>query len=93
MNRSSYCDALLLVASVRAAIINQTKHYAVDGRFLGTEKEIMEELLKQREITFDVSNSLELTTEKEQFEIIRREYLPRRDVTFVEKTEFVHQCG
>ncbi len=66
--------ALLIVASVRAALINKTRHYSKDGRFLRDEKEIVEELLNQREMVFDTSESLSLTTEEEQLAIVRRQY-------------------
>jgi hypothetical protein len=66
--------ALLVLASVRAALINKTRHYSKDGRLLGSEKEIVEELLNQREMVFDTSESMNLTTEEEQLAIVRRQY-------------------
>lgn len=67
-------NALLIVASVRAALINRTKHFSKSGRFLATEKEILEELLNQREMVFDTSESIQLTTEEEQLAMVRRQY-------------------
>lgn len=78
VTEETFEDALLILASVRAALINRTKHYTKDGRLLGTEKEIMETLLSAGEITVDVNDRLELTTDEEQLRIVQREFEHQR---------------
>ena len=78
MKDSTFEDALLLVASVRSALINQVKHYTKTGRLLATEKDIIAALLKFKHIRFDTSHRIQLTTDEEQFAIAKKDFFHRR---------------
>lgn len=67
-------DAFLLVASVRSALLNGTRHYLDGDRLLTNEAEIVRAVLACRNITTRPSGRQKLTTETEQLEIVRREY-------------------
>jgi hypothetical protein len=60
--------AFLLVASVRAALKNGCKHFAEDGRLLGTELEILKEMKTLRPITVDESQRVVVTTVEKEME-------------------------
>ena len=46
-------DALLIIKEVRGALQNGVKHYDIHGKLLTTDKEIIEALCRDGEITFD----------------------------------------
>ncbi len=71
-------DALLLVSSVRSALINRTKHYTKDGHLLKSERDIMECLLHQKEMIVDYSQRISLTTDEKQLEVARHEFKSRK---------------
>jgi hypothetical protein len=78
VSEGTWEDAILVVASVRAALINGTRHYAKDGRLLTTEAEVMQELLSQKEIRIDYSHHLPVTSEEEQVALASREFECRK---------------
>ena len=67
-------NAYLLIASARAALINGVKHYDKNGKFLETEKEILETLFKDHAIQFDTNERIQRTTDEEQLEIVMKEF-------------------
>jgi hypothetical protein len=58
--------ALLLLASVRAALLNGCRHYDKRGRFLRTELQILSALMADGKITVDESMRVDRTTVDEQ---------------------------
>lgn len=60
---NSHTLALIMIASVRAAMKNNVKHFTKDGKPLNSEIEIIEALRTHGEITFDVSNRVQNTTD------------------------------
>jgi hypothetical protein len=68
-------QALLLIASARAALKNGVLHYDVGGRPLTTEREIFATLQRDGSITFDTSNRVQRTTDLAELEGVCREFV------------------
>lgn len=49
--------ALEFLAEIRAALARGTKHYSKAGKFLSTEKDILDALLEDGEIQFEPNKS------------------------------------
>jgi len=67
-------EAIILMASARAALKNGVKHYNKKGDLLRTEREIVECLLLEGEVSFDEGERIQRVTEEEMEEEVRREW-------------------
>jgi hypothetical protein len=66
--------ALVMIASVRAAMKNGIRHFAVDGTPLMTELEITDALIRDGRVEFDVTDRVERTTEEVELALARAEF-------------------
>ena len=64
-------NALLLIASVRAALKNGVKHFAGDGRPLLTENDVLTELRNNLSIQLDENERVQVTTDAEELAMIK----------------------
>lgn len=71
-------NALVMIASLRAAMKNGVKHYSVAGKLLTTELEITEALQRDGRVEFDVTDRVERTTGAAELELARREFGAQR---------------
>lgn len=67
---TTHQQAVLLVASVRCALINGCRHYDKAGNLLGTERAVLETLGKEGRVTIDASDRVERTTDGEQLALM-----------------------
>ena len=51
---ATLAKARLMIDEIENALSRGVKHYSVDGRFLNSAKEIIEVLLEDKEIIFEV---------------------------------------
>lgn len=73
MSASTLLRARILVASIRAALINGCRHYDGAGRLLETEREILEVLCAEGGIVVDESGRSARTSVVEQELLLRRD--------------------
>lgn len=66
--------AFLLIASVRAALKNNVRHYVENGRLLQAEVEVLEALKEQKKIVLDESERIPITTELEELVLVKKEF-------------------
>lgn len=64
-------DALLLLASVRAALKNGVRHYNRAGELLETDLEILQTMRDEKSVRLDESYVVILTTPEEELEDLR----------------------
>lgn len=69
--------ALLVIASVRAALKNQCRHFDKDGRELKTGKEIIDALTNGRFVRIDETDRKENTTTEKELVGVRIQYRRR----------------
>lgn len=65
MDIRAYCKALMLLGTIRAALINGVKHYGPDGELLDDEGDIFDALRKGT-VALDASEWVERTSLHEQ---------------------------
>jgi hypothetical protein len=65
-------QGLLLVASVRAALMNGIRHYSLEGCLLETEEEILKALSTDGEITLDERNRTKIGNTRTIFDELKR---------------------
>jgi hypothetical protein len=68
-------QAYLILASVRAALRNGVKHFSLAGVLLRTEEEVIKALIADGQITLDISQVVQITTELEELKAIRDGYI------------------
>lgn len=66
--------ALILTASMRAALRNGVKHYDDKGNLLTTEKDILECLMSEGAVEIDETERVEIISLKEMMDQVRREW-------------------
>jgi hypothetical protein len=66
--------ALVMIASLRAAIKNGVRHFALDGTPLTTELEITNALQRDGRVEFDLTDRVERTTDAVELELARAEF-------------------
>ena len=67
-------NALLLVASVKTALINGIKHYSQHEKLLTSEEEIVACIAENLEILIDGTKMVEKTTFEEQQKLVHEGY-------------------
>lgn len=67
-------QALLFIASIRAALKNGCKHYDESGKLLTTEKQILEAMMKGAVLLND-RDSVQVTTVHAEFAALKRRCL------------------
>lgn len=70
----SFEDAIIMVASVRAALRNGVKHFDREGYALFDEKEIIACLREEGAVLLDASERVEMVTVEEMIEQVRKDY-------------------
>lgn len=72
MDLRQYCRSLMLLGSIRAALMNGVRHHDPDGKLLETEGAILD-ALAVGPVTLDESGRIERTTDGEQTLLAFRE--------------------
>lgn len=67
-------QALLMIASTRAALKNGVKHFDKAGNPLSTEEEIINALIRDGEVEFDVRERIQVTTDEEELVLVKRAF-------------------
>lgn len=67
-------QALLMIASTRAALKNGVKLFDKAGNPLATEEEISNALMRDGEVNFDVRERVQVTTDEEELVLVKRAF-------------------